>query len=155
MTRRTKITAPAEVSRIMQAAQKPISAPECVPLDDGDLPFFDAVIKEFARAEWTEHSLQLAASLARMMSDLIRCQIRLRDEGEIAYSEKGTPVISPLKTAVQMYAGSILSIRRSLSLHARAQGGESRDIGKRRGVAKGAEGNASDDDLIGGVDDQS
>ena len=147
--RKAKITSEEETSRVMQAAGKKIKPPECVPLDDDDLPFFNAVIDEFARSEWTEHSLQLAAQLARMMADLTRCQSELRTEGEIAYSEKGTPVIHPLKTAVQMYASTILSMRRSLSLHARAQTGEARDTGKRRGIAKGAEANVPDDDLIG------
>jgi hypothetical protein len=48
-----------------------------------------------------------------------------------------------------MHAGTILSMRRSLSLHARAQGGETRDIGKRRGQTKEIEsGNPLNDDLI-------
>lgn len=150
MSRRTKITAPQEISRIMQAAKKPITAPQCVDMDESDAPFFEAVVAEFARAEWTEHSLQLAAILARMVNDMQKELALLREEGTVAYSDKGTPVINPRKTAVQMYSGSILSIRRSLSLHARAQTGEARDSGKRRGIAKAAEDNNSDDDLIAG-----
>ncbi len=149
--KKLKVNSTAEQSRIMQAANKPIVPPECVPLDAGDMPFFDAVIKEFARAEWTEHCLQLAAQLARMMADLTDEQIALREEGVIAHSEKGTPVINPRKTAVQMYSSTILSIRRSLSLHARAQKGEARDVTKRSKLQKQTEGDAADDDLIGGM----
>ena len=153
MARKPKITSVAEVSRIMQAASKPIHPPACVPLDAEDMPFFDAVVAEFARAEWTEHSLQLAANLARMMADLTREQIALREEGSISESAKGTPVINPRKTAVQMYAGSILSIRRSLSLHARAQSGTNHKAGERGNKAKSIEGQSpDDDDLIGKAD---
>lgn len=152
MARRKHIDSPEEVSRIMQAAHKKILPPECVPLDDCDMPFFEAVIAEFARAEWTEHSLQLAASLARSLADLVRCQIQLRSEGETAYSEKGTPVINPLKTAVQMYSSTILSMRRSLALHARAQSGTNNEAGKRHNLAKRAEENSAEDDFIGRAD---
>lgn len=145
---RAKITSTFEASRIMAAATKKIKPPDCVDLDDADLPFFDAVIAEFARADWTEHQLQLAAMLARMMNDLQNEQKALRAEGSVAYSDKGTPVINPRKTAVQMYAGSILSMRRSLSLHARATG-EARDKGKRNKISKEMEANGgNDDDLL-------
>src|SRR3546814_4303788 len=86
----------------------------------------------FARSEWTDHQLEMAAMLARAMADLEREQYELRAEGSVMTSERGTPVVNPRKTVVQMHAGTILSMRRSLSLHARAQQGEARDAGKRR-----------------------
>jgi hypothetical protein len=36
-------------------------------------------------------------------------------------TERGTPVVNPRKSVVQMHAATILSFRRSLSLHARAR----------------------------------
>lgn len=64
-------------------------------------------------------------------------------------TEKGTPVVNPRKTVVQMHASTILSFRRSLSLHARAQGGEARDVAKRRAETKGLEAGLDEaDDLI-------
>src|SRR3546814_8686395 len=78
----------------------------------------------------------MAAMLARAMADLEREQYELRAEGSVMTSERGTPVVNPRKTVVQMHAGTILSMRRSLSLHARAQQGEARDAGKRRAAAK-------------------
>ncbi len=59
------------------------------------------------------------------MADLTREQVALREEGSVATSERGTPVVNPRKVVVQMHASSILSFRRSLSLHARAQGATS------------------------------
>lgn len=113
------------------------------------MPFFLSVIAEFARSEWTAHQLEIAAMLARTMADLNREQQALRVEGSVMATEKGTPVVNPRKTVVQMHASSILSFRRSLSLHARGQGGEARDVAKRRAGARRIEAdNPLDDELL-------
>ncbi|OMQ42830.1 terminase small subunit [Ensifer sp. 1H6] len=104
----------------MAKATTEIEPPANVPLDAEDLPFFRNVIAEYARSEWSSHQLELAAMLARTMADLTREQKLLRDEGGVAYSEKGMPVANPRKSIVQMHASSILPFRRSLSLHASA-----------------------------------
>lgn len=148
-SRKARIDSADEKVRVMASATAEILPPNNVPLDAGDMPFFQSVIAEYARADWSAHQLELAAMLARTMADLTREQQLLRDEGSVAYSDKGTPVANPRKAVVQMHAGSILSFRRSLSLHARAQTGEARDVAKRRDAAKGIEGNANqDDDLL-------
>jgi hypothetical protein len=149
MARKSRIDSSSEAVRVMASAAKQIEAPSNVPLDKGDLPFFASVLAEFARSEWTAHQLELAAMLARTMADLEREQMALRIEGSVLLTEKGTPVVNPRKTVVQMHAGSILSFRRSLSLHARAQGGEARDVAKRRDGARAIEAeNPLDDDLL-------
>lgn len=134
---------------MIAGASKAVIPPSNVPLDACDLPFFANVVAEFARADWTAHQLELAAMLARTMADLEREQRLLRDEGSIAYSERGTPVANPRKMIVQMHAGSILSFRRSLALHARAQA-DTHNIADRRKLAKRIEniGELRDDDLI-------
>lgn len=147
--RRQRVDSASGAVSVMASASKAISPPSNVPLDAGDLPFFASVLAEFARSEWTAHQLEIAAMLARTMADLVREQVELRTEGSVMVTEKGTPVVNPRKAVVQMHAATILSFRRSLSLHARAQGGEARDVGKRRGQAKGIEGdNPLDDDLL-------
>lgn len=148
MPKKPRIDSVSEAVRVA-AAPKTISPPSNVPLDEGDMPFFANVISEFARSEWTAHQLELAAMLARTMADLEREQRELREEGSVMRSDRGTPVVNPRKTVVQMHAGSILAFRRSLSLHARAQSGEARDVGKRRAGTKRIEADlATDDDLI-------
>lgn len=147
--RKSRIDSASEAVRVMGKATSDVIYPANVPLDDADLPFFENVIAEYARSEWSAHQLEIAAMLARTMADLVREQDLLRTEGGIAYSEKGTPVANPRKSIVQMHASSILSFRRSLSLHARAQAGESRDVAKRRASAKEIEaGSPLDDDLL-------
>lgn len=147
--RKARIDSSAEVIRVMAGAMTEVTPPANVPLDSEDIPFFQSVIAEYARSEWSSHQLELAAMLARTMADLTREQQMLRVEGGVAYSDKGTPVANPRKSIVQMHASSILSFRRSLSLHARAQAGEARDVAKRRGAAKAIEDdNPLEDNLL-------
>jgi hypothetical protein len=146
--KKARVDSVSEAVRIASASSEAIVPPATVPLDDEDTPFFENVIAEYARAEWTAHQLELAAMLARTMADLVREQQLLRQEGGVAYSEKGTPVANPRKSIVQMHAASILSFRRSLALHARAVKGESRDVAKRRDAAKDIEEAASVDDEL-------
>jgi hypothetical protein len=123
----------------MSKAANEITPPSNVPLEARDLPFFASVIAEFARSEWTAHQLELAALMARMMSDLENEQRLMRQEGATLVTEKGTPVVNPRKTVIQMHSGSILSMRKSLAMHARGKDGEARDVAKRRDQAKAVE----------------
>lgn len=135
MARRTRIDSPDEAVRIAQG--RPIAPPSHVPLDDMDWPYWESVIAEFARAEWTEHQLELAAMLARTMANLEQEQRTLRSEGFTALSVKGTPVVNPRATACKGLAGDILAMRRSLALHARARNsGDNRSAATRRDGAK-------------------
>ena len=149
--RKQRIDSATAAIKVMAGAARDLAPPPHVALDDCDRPFWRSVIAEFARSEWSDHQLELAAMLARAMADLEREQRDLRSEGSVAFSEKGTPVVNPRKQIVQMLAGTILSMRRSLALHARAQAGEARDVAKRSGQAKGIEAvsrELDDDDLI-------
>lgn len=146
MSRRQRIDSTAAQVVVLSKAARELKIPAHVPLDAMDLPFWESVIAEFARSEWTDHQLELAAMLARTMADMEREQRLFREEGSVAHSEKGTPVINPRKTAIQMHASTILSFRRSLSLHARAMGGEAETIGPRRAAAKALEKGAESDD---------
>jgi hypothetical protein len=148
--RRQPVHSSVAAVKVMAGAARELTPPAHVRMSDEDWPYWHSVIAEFARSEWTDHQLEVAAFLARSMADLEREQWLLREEGPSLSSERGTPVVNPRKTVVQMHASSILSLRRSLSLHARAQNGEARDVGKRRAAQKDIETDAPfGDDLIG------
>ena len=130
MPRKQRIDSNAAAVRIMQGATRQVQPPAHVPLDDCDWPFFENVIEEFARSEWTEHQIELAAMLARTMATLEQEQRTLRTEGMIAVRENGTSVENPRTRVVKSLTGDILSFRRSLALHARARsGGDNRNAG--------------------------
>lgn len=147
MARKTRADSAATAVRVMQGSVKHIAPPSHVPLDDCDWPFWESVVAEFARADWTEHQLELAAMLARTMANVESEQRALRVEGFIAVRENGTTVENPRARAVKSLTGDILSLRRSLALHARAKSGDNRDAGKQRDAAKVIECDL-DDDLL-------
>lgn len=147
--RKARIDSAAEAVRVMSKAATVIEPPSNVPLKDCDLPFFASVIAEFARSEWTAHQLELAALLAKKMRMLRDNLERLDDEGLTGATANGTPCQNPLLGGVRMLDTSIMATRRTLSLHARAQGGEGRDVAKRRAAAKEIEAdNPLDDELL-------
>lgn len=113
--------------------------PGHIALSDDDWPFWRSVVAEFAGEEITPHVLEVAAFLARTMADLDREQKALRTEGAILKTEKGALLVNPRDRVVKTLCDSVLSLRRSLALHARARAGETRDIAKRRGINKGTE----------------
>jgi hypothetical protein len=148
MSKRSPITSPSEAVRIVQAAGLPMMPPGHMVLDECDWPHWRNVVAEFARAEWTDHQLELAAMLARSMNDLAREQRTLRVEGYISVRENGTSVENPRARAVKSLTGDILSLRRSLALHARARSGDSRNDAKRRDEGKAIERDLGEDELL-------
>lgn len=149
MTKRRPITSPSEAVRIAQGALRNLQPPSHVPLDDGDRPFWQSVIAEFARADWSEHQLELAAMLARTMALAESEQRLLRAEGFVVTRETGTTVSNPRARTSRALLGDIMAMRRSLALHARARSGDSRNDAKRRDLARALEAGFDDvDDLI-------
>lgn len=136
MTRRLRIDGPTRAVEVMQAGMREIALPSHIRLQDEDWPFWHSVIAEFARSEWTDHSLELAALLARAMADLEREQLQLREEGSVLTRPSGVMVVNPRNRTVSTLLAEILSLRRSLALHARARGGDTRNIGRRNALAK-------------------
>jgi len=121
-TSRHRIDSTEEAVRIMRGAHKNIVPPPEVPLDAGDEPFFRSIIDEFAKVDWTPHQVQLAAMLARAMNDFVAESAILREEGAIIMGSVGTPIPNPRRQIIQTHASNILSFRRTLALHAAANG---------------------------------
>lgn len=148
MARKQRVDSPTVAVKIMAGALQEIAPPSHIVLGDNDWPYWHSVVAEFPKIEWTEHQLEIAAQLAKAMADLETERNALRIEGYVLETER-KPVANPRHGVTRDLTNSIMSLRRNLSLHARAQGGDARDIAKRRGIAKGIEAdNPLDDDLI-------
>ena len=149
MAKRQRVDTAAAAVEIMKGAQREIAPPGHVGMGDEDWPFWHSVVAEFAKSEWTDHLLELAAMLARSMADLEREQHKLREEGFIDVRQNGTTVENPRSRVVKGLTGDILSLRRSLALHARARNGDNRDVGTRRAGEKAiVADNVLSDDLL-------
>lgn len=137
-----------EMTRIMSGAAREIAPPAHVPLDAMDWPFWESVVAEFARADWSEHQLELAAMMARTMANLELEQRMLRKEGSsIVYERKDqdgnvTKILSCENSrarSVQTLMGQVLAMRRSLAIHSKAQSGSNADAAKQRKANKETE----------------
>jgi hypothetical protein len=150
MTRKTRIDTVSGLTSVVNASQNAdLKPPKHIKMDKTDKIYFDAVIAEFAKSEWSQHLRELAAILARSMADLEREQRALRVEGSVIVGPTGKACINPRQSVVSSLTTTIMNMRRSLSLNARAQGGDARDIAKRREIAKQIEEDAGDfSDLI-------
>lgn len=120
--KKSPITSVAEQVRIAQSATRKIVPPAHVSLDARDLPFFNSIIAEFAKAEWSDHQIELAAKMARLMADTEAEYRAMRAEGTVITNAKGDMKISPRRTIIQMNMQTILNFRRSLSLNANLVG---------------------------------
>lgn len=150
MPRRQRVDSIKAQQVIVAKVSRIIDPPAHLPLQAGDVPFWESVLGEFARTEWTAHQLELAAMLARTMADVERNQMLIRSEGEVVMTERGQPVPNPRLAALRMQMTNVLAYRRSLGVHARGKDGEARDVAKRRAQTKAieAEVTAAVDDFI-------
>src|SRR3546814_13656912 len=81
--RKQRIDSATAAVKVMQGATREIAPPAHVRMSEEDWPFWHAVIAEFARSEWTDHQLEMAAMLARAMADLKREQYELLGAGSV------------------------------------------------------------------------
>ena len=145
---RTRTDSKENAAKIMAKAAQPLTVPSNVPLEKDDLAFYNNVLAEFARSEWTQHALEIAAMMARCMCDLNREQQMLRKEGYIITRQNGTTVENPRTRIVKGLTGDLLSLRRSLGVNARARD-EAHVTDKKTQIAKAIEAdNPLDDGLI-------
>lgn len=134
---------------IASQANDTTDLPQHIRLEAEDMPYWHGVLKEFPRVEWSQHSLELAAMLARAMADLEREQGQLRAEGALVPTGNGSVKSNPRNQAVNSHAALVLSIRRSLAMNARARTADTRTLANHREKAKGIESWLDDSDPDG------
>ncbi|MCR5874376.1 hypothetical protein LRS10_09495 [Phenylobacterium sp. J426] len=147
--RKARIDSAAAAVQVMVTAAREVCPPAHAPLDDDAGPFWDDIIGQRARSEWTAHDLAYASDLANAMAQLVENRRQLRSEGEVLTPEEGRPMANPRVAVVHGLHAQIKAARQSLNIHGRAAG-EARDVGKRRAAAKEIEdGNPlAGDDLL-------
>ena len=141
--RKTRTDSTDNLRRIFAAADKELAPPAHVPLSDASWPFFHSIVDERAKADWTPHTLEVAALLARTMAQLEFEQRLQRVEGYVIERENGTSVQNPRNRVVSALAGQVLAMRRSLALTGRAKaGGRTEDAARQRDANRAIEQNA-------------
>lgn len=147
MARRQRIDSAAGAVATMSAATRDLSPPKHLKIRRGDLPFWDSVIAERAKSEWSEADLAVAANLTRAMADAERIAgYSVNDGGHV-----NTRAVIAMIGASDKLARRIVTLRRALGLDNRAKNGEQRDVSRRREHAQAIEGGnpmADDDDEL-------
>jgi cob(I)alamin adenosyltransferase len=144
--RRTRTDSTANLHRIVAGANVEIAPPAHIPLEEADWPYWHSIIEEYAKADWTRHTLDLAAFLARMMANLEAQQRQLFAEGPVITQSDGSLGSNPRNRVVATLNSQVLAFRRSLGLTARLKLGGTRDVARLRVANRATERAAEDDD---------
>lgn len=136
----------------MLAAATPLpDVPKHVKLRDGDVAFWEGIVRARSRDEWTAATLIVAAQLARCQADIERESALLDIEGSVIENQRGTPVMNPRHAVLEQLSRRGLALMRSLQIHASATQGEKADVDKARSIqaqAEKARASLADEDLL-------
>ncbi len=119
------------VDAMAAAIEGDIDPPGHVRLRDGDRPFWAAVVRARARAEWTDADLVHAANMARAMADIERLQLEIEGEGDVLTNARGTVVANPKHAILEQLSRRVMALTRLLQMQAAASG-DLEDKTKRR-----------------------
>lgn len=150
--RRQRIDSITAQVEVVQAAVADIVVPAHVPLTEADEPFWESVLAEKPKAEWTAHDLELAAMLAMGMRRLRDEEVKLATEDAVVSTAGGNLAANPRLRIVSDLHSRVMKYRQTLGIHSRGKNGEQRDVDKRRSQARESEHAATrvadEDDLI-------
>ena len=131
--RRTRVDAKEGVAAAISAGGKTIAIPTGMKLDDKERTVFTELCDEFSNSELSAHKIRLVVGLAKNIAALDREQDTLSMEGAVLINSHGNAFPNPRAKVCTGLVSTILSTRRSLGIHTRAQaGGDNREAAKRR-----------------------
>lgn len=132
--RRSPVNSPTGVAAAIVAGGKKITPPKSITLTTRERSIFADITAELSKSEISDHKLTLIAMLAQQMAALESEQVLLRREGSVLTNSHGNAVANPRATVCKSLTGTVLSMRRSLGIHARElAGGDNRRTAIRRG----------------------
>lgn len=130
---RTRVDSPSSVTAAIIASGRVVRPPKDMKLNAGETAAFAEVIAEIPKVDLSDHQIRLAAMLAREMHSADVEAQTLTHEGKIIPDRHGIPMTNPRVKVVQLSTSTVLSLRRTLGLTARAlAGGDSRRVAIRR-----------------------
>jgi hypothetical protein len=131
----------------MSKAVTQIEPSAAVRLRDGDRPYWDTIVRARAVNEWSEPDLMHAANLARCLHDIERISGEVAAEGDVIENARGTQVLNPKHSLLEVLSRRSVALTRLLQMHAQARLGRSEDVAKGRAAALQAR------DLVEDMDD--
>lgn len=148
MAKRSRIDSISAQVEVMQKAAGALLPPDHVKFSEKDAPFWESIVAERAKSEWSSHDLEIAAMLARSIRCLEAEELLLETEGTVL-AGANNPIQNPRVRVVADLHARVIKYRQTLGIHSRGKNGEQRDVEKRRSMAKDIErNNPLDDDLL-------
>lgn len=107
-----------------------IEPPKCAKLRPKDRPFWEAIIKQRAKADWPDSDLIVAVQLARCQADIETEQTTISKEKSIILNRRGSKVMNPRFFVLERLTARELSLVRTLKIsHVTPHGsGKTRDV---------------------------
>ena len=135
MKRNRSDSAESALKAMVNASKDTIAVPAHVNLRDGDLVFWDGVVRARARDEWTETDLVVAGQLARCLADIEKEQIALDSETTVIMNDRGTLVVNARVSVLEQFARREMALMRTLRMGGRVAGA-ARDEGPTRKIER-------------------
>lgn len=125
--RRVPVNSPAGIAAAIIAGGKKITVPAHVTFSPIERLIFTELCDELSKTELTPHKITLIVTLARQLAQLEQQQTLLNREGLVLTNSHGNPIANPRVSIATSLTRNILSLRRSLGIHARElAGGDNR-----------------------------
>lgn len=132
MKRNRADSASGAVKAMADAALGPLSAPAHVRLRNGDLPFWNGIVRARARDEWSEADLVVAAQLARCQFDIEVESKELDGESTVVINDRGTKVVNARVAVLEQLARREMALMRTLQMGGRVAGDPRNEAGRRK-----------------------
>ncbi len=134
----------------MAQAVAKIEPPGAVRLRDGDRPYWDTIVRARPASDWSEPDLMHAANLSRCLHDIERISGEVAIEGDVIENGRGTPVLNPKHSLLEVLSRRAVALTRLLQMHAQARLGRADETAKGRNAALQARSvvEGMDDDLL-------
>ncbi len=146
---RPRVDSPSSVAAAVIASGRVIRPPSDTDLDAAETALFAEIISEIPKVDLSDHQVRIATMLARAMRMHDLDAEALAVEGNVIPDRHGVPMLNPRARAVQLGNNTVLSLRRTLGLTARAlAGGDSRRVAIRRAH------NLASEHLLDDMDDE-
>jgi len=134
MTRRARSDSLTAAQKMMNSS--PPSVPDHIKLRPCDIPFWNGIMSVRDNSSWTSAELEHAANLARCKADIERVQLELQKEGDIIENKRGTMVMNPKHTLIEILTRRSVALTKLLMVHAQATLGDTSDTKKRNTAQK-------------------
>lgn len=152
MTNRDRSDSDFVQTQIIQDAANGIAVPDCVTLEEWEMPFWKAITE--ARAQWTNIDLIHAANFARCLYSIEENTKLLKEEGDVVENARGTQIMNPRFSVLEQLTRRSTSLSSKIQVHAAATIGEAKNNrAKNAAKAKAVTTHGSQQDRIEDSDD--